>query len=74
MRSPRGPFPLPPSPTTQAKIKSGFVERGPEGMVSEYPNSRPSWIDPGVVAQHGWRSRGERDDLKQTLEPGLVLG
>src|SRR5205814_6659145 len=42
-----GPVSASPSPTTQATTRSGLSNTAPNAWLSEYPNSPPSWIEPG---------------------------
>ena len=43
-----GPVSASPSPTTAATIRSGLSKTAPVAWEIEYPNSPPSWIEPGV--------------------------
>src|ERR1700737_3127633 len=44
----RGPVSDSPSPMTQAVISCGLSKTVPNACERLYPNSPPSWIDPGV--------------------------
>lgn len=43
-----GPVSDSPSPISTAAITSGLSKIAPTPWDSEYPNSPPSWMDPGV--------------------------
>src|SRR5271157_569917 len=45
-----GPVSASPSPTTQATMRLGLSNTAPNEWLSEYPNSPPSWIEPGHSA------------------------
>ena len=45
-----GPVSASPSPTTQATMRSGLSITAPKDTLRAYPNSPPSWIQPGVSA------------------------
>src|SRR5271169_2161028 len=73
-----GPVSASPSPTTQATTRSGLSNTAPNAWLSEYPNSPPSWIDPGHSGE-AWLGipPGNENCVKSFLSPAsspLMLG
>src|ERR1039457_702149 len=73
-----GPVSASPSPTQQATMRLGLSNTAPNEWLSEYPNSPPSWIDPGVSGE-AWLGipPGNENCVKSFFRPAssrLIFG
>src|SRR5579859_2485417 len=67
-----------PSPMTQATVSPGLSKTAPKAWLREYPNSPPSWIDPGHSGDT-WLGipPGKENCLNKRCKPSssrLILG